>query len=91
MKGLHTKENGTVSWNGHVIAVNKELSEYLTALTAYKEKQEELVQGGMKYGKSYREAVKLYNIVSSMEEGKTLLHISSDRQVKITVQPSKQS
>ena len=29
MIGLHTKENGTVSWNGNVIAIDKELSGYL--------------------------------------------------------------
>jgi len=29
MKGLHIKENGTVSFNGNVVAINKEFAEYI--------------------------------------------------------------
>ena len=35
MQGLHTKENGTVSWNGNVIAIDKELAAHIENLQGY--------------------------------------------------------
>ena len=41
MKGLHTKENGTVSFNGNVIAIDKELAKQIAH---QKETEAELVK-----------------------------------------------
>ena len=55
MKGLHTKENGTVSFNGNVIAIDKELAKEIAHQKVTEAKLESSIEAFSELVEIYKE------------------------------------
>lgn len=76
-------EDGKVQTTDELYQHNKNAFHIIKAL-ADELRGKEVVAGGMKYGKAYRNALMVGNIVTNLKDGQTFAYISRDLTVTMT-------